>query len=1031
MSKSTINVCVGIDVGSVAVKLAACPVENNDGIFNQFHIQENEYFCLFTQGDNHFILSKNHQTKGASLEASTFLLNRFREIFPQLNIIDLCVTGVGGKTISSIYNITTENDFKAVAHGVTSLNPTVRTILELGGENARYMKVEVKENGQKSQIVVWILDYEKNGDCAAGTGAFFEQQATRLKYSVDQIGDIISQAEKSALIAGRCSVFAKTDMIHAQQKGYSPPAILRGLCEAVTRNFKSSVCKGKDISPPVALVGGMALNSGVVASIRQIFGLIDGSLVIPPFPASMGAIGCALITRNRNLNGDHKSIRIDLPDVSVDVPKRLGPQVIPRLAPLSTEQVVFLRNHITPKVSSGISDPIDVYLGIDIGSISTNLVILDDNEQILKEIYIKTDGRPIEVVDYGLREIDKQFGSRIRIRGIGTTGSGRELIGVLINADVVNDEITAHKTGALHISKRLHYETVDTIFEIGGQDSKYIRMENDTVVDFSMNEACAAGTGSFLEEQAERLGINIINEFSEMAFQSESPVQFGERCTVFIESDISTYIQRGIKKPDIVAGLAYSIALNYLNRVVRGRQIGKTIYFQGGTAYNNSVAAAFAMLLKKRIIVPPHNGVIGAIGMAILAREKVKKQSNDRQHPDLRFREFHLGASNYATHQFTCKTCSNYCEIQQVKIGEKKTYWGNKCSDKYQNRTKASRKAIIPDLIKYREQLLLKDYMFIRNAEIPSIGIPQTLTFYNRFPFFKTYFNVLGFQVVLSDPSNKNVIDAGIETTAAEPCFPIKLAYGHIINLLSKNVNYIFIPNIIDYDKSESELPEYACPWAMTLPFVIRCQKPFEQVRDKLIIPTIHFSRGKDNVKKELSRLVKTFGISVSQSNMAVECAYENQYEFQNNLRNKGDEARKILKEMNERAIVLVGRSYNIYDRTVSLNIADKLREYYGINIIPFDFLNLDQYNIQNINDNMFWYCGKQILQAALAVKNAGNLQLIFITNFKCGPDSYIKHYIGTASGIPFLTLQFDGHSNDAGIITRCEAFLHSKGFLN
>jgi predicted CoA-substrate-specific enzyme activase len=228
------------------------------------------------------------------------------------------------------------------------------------------------------------------------------------------------------------------------------------------------------------------------------------------------------------------------------------------------------------------------------------------------------------VVTQGLRDIESELGGRIEIRGVGATGSGRELIGELVGADTVNDEITAHKTGATFIGqKMLGGRVPDTIFEIGGQDSKYISLQDGVVVDFTMNEACAAGTGSFLEERAEELDIAIVNEFAELALSSSAPIRLGERCTVFMERDVNDYLQRGASKADLVAGLAFSVVYNYINRVVRGRKIGDCVFFQGGTAYNDAVAAAFSAVTGKEIVVPPFNGVMGAIGSALLARDKM------------------------------------------------------------------------------------------------------------------------------------------------------------------------------------------------------------------------------------------------------------------------------------------------------------------------------------------------------------------------------------------------------------------------
>ena len=349
---------------------------------------------------------------------------------------------------------------------------------------------------------------------------------------------------------------------------------------------------------------------------------------------------------------------------------------------------------------------------------------------------------------------------------MGTTGSGRELIGELIGADTINDEITAHKTGATFIGRKLIDRVPDTIFEIGGQDSKFISLQDGVVVDFAMNEACAAGTGSFLEEQAEKLGINIIGEFAELALSSEAPVRLGERCTVFMERDVNSYLQRGADKKDLVAGLAYSIAYNYLNRLVGRRHIGDTIYFQGGTAYNDSVAAAFSMILDKEIIVPPHNGVVGAIGVALLAREKMSAT----QAPS-RFRGWDLEQVDYTIREFTCKGCTNECDIRQFTIGDEKTYWGDKCSDRYRKRAKVDKEPVIRDLVEFRNALC---YSYVTEAEDTSallrsgtgaprgtIGIPRAMYTYDRLPFWATFFKACGFDVMLSRPDRQEDPRAG------------------------------------------------------------------------------------------------------------------------------------------------------------------------------------------------------------------------------------------------------------------------------
>ncbi len=264
-----------------------------------------------------------------------------------------------------------------------------------------------------------------------------------------------------------------------------------------------------------------------------------------------------------------------------------------------------------------------------------------------------------------------------------------------------------------------------------------------------MNEACAAGTGSFLEEQAEKLGVSIKGEFARLALASRSPARLGERCTVFMERDVTALMLKGAEVGDLCAGLAYSMALNYLNRVVRGRKIGNVIYFQGGTAYNDAVAAAFSQILGKRIIVPPHNGVIGAIGMALIARDRMQASRQPSK-----FRGYDLDQVDYQTREFVCQACSNFCDMKEFVIEGQKSYWGDKCSDKFRKRARTDRKPVIEDLVEFREKLL-EEALQPPRGRGKQVGVPRTMYFYDRFPFWCTYFQELGFEIVVSPRTDR------------------------------------------------------------------------------------------------------------------------------------------------------------------------------------------------------------------------------------------------------------------------------------
>ncbi|MFC1486006.1 acyl-CoA dehydratase activase, partial [Candidatus Latescibacterota bacterium] len=774
-----------------------------------------------------------------------------------------------------------------------------------------------------------------------------------------------------------------------------------------------AICRGKQIMPPVLAIGGVAMNAGIIQSLRSMFELDENDLIVPDTLYSLGAIGVAL--------------RAQASDNKPSTKKRTTTgtsDTFPTVERLSMKNVVELREKIYPFEFPQTKEKVPAYLGVDVGSVSTNLVVIDTKGNVIKEIYTATRARPIEVVSEGFREIEREIGDRIEIIGAGTTGSGRELIGILIGADNINDEITAHKTGAHHISHTLLNREVDTIFEVGGQDSKFISIEDGIVVDFTMNDACAAGTGSFLEEQADDLGVNIKDEFARIAFSSERPIRMGERCTVFMGRDVYSYMQRGARREDVIAGLAYSVVHNYLNRVVRERKIGDTIFFQGGTAYNDAVAAAFAQVTGKEIIVPPYNGVIGAIGVALLAKRKKEVSPSPSS-----FKGFDLSKVNYDLREFTCRGCSNFCTVQEFTVDGEKTYWGDKCSERYRKRKKIDRSPVIEDLSAVRDKLLKKTYL--ENGKLgPVVGIPLAIYTYDRLPFFNTYLTECGFCTVLSDPTNNTIANKGVESVVAEPCYPITVAHGHIKHLLDAGVEYVWLPNIVNVETDTPDIESHVCVWGATLPFVASHASAFRAHRNKFLIPTIHFQDREKVVKRELFDCVRKLGISRAVSDAACERAIMEQNAFTKDLLESGHRAIDQVKIHGEKAIILVGRPYNIYDRTINLSVAAKLAAVYGINVIPMDFLPVQGIPFRDINKNMYWSYGRKILQTAVLLAKEPQFDIIYITNFKCGPDSFIRHYIRDALGRPFLMLQFDGHSNDAGMMTRCEAYLDSKGFL-
>lgn len=1073
---------LGVDVGAVGVKAALYLRGHDSNVLSSRLLRaltSDAHACPHgsgngrpggngNPGDGRFFVIPSRRTRGRPLEAVRGLIEELLSEIPPSAIAGLAVTGSGSPLVAQALGVRRVNDFQAIARALARLHPHVRSVFEMGGETSKYIRLEPDPSGSNLNIV----DYGTNGDCAAGTGSFLDQQAGRLKYSVEEIGEVVETAGRAAQIAGRCSVFAKSDMIHAQQKGFTPPEVLKGLCRAVATNYKSAVVKGRTPKLPVMFLGGVSANTAVVRELCEAFDLKEGDLLVPDGADSMAAIGAALMAaedhsaasgaagheatgsvhpsqwaaslpedapaapRQTGCAGSCSgcSQAFDLADRFVQLSDAAGADArdFPTSPALDLSNVLLLRDKARRYELPDDDSVVDAYLGLDIGSVGTKLVVIDSEGAVIHEIFTRTEGRPIEVVSRSMRELEAAIGGRVRIRGVGTTGSGRELIGELVGADAVTDEITCHKTGATFVGDMLLGKRPDTIFEIGGQDSKYISLapeggdSTDTVVvDFTMNEACAAGTGSFLEERAAELGVSIKGEFSQLALGSQAPVKLGERCTVFMERDVNTYMQRAAKRRDVIAGLAYSVVYNYINRVVRGRPVGNCVFFQGGTAYNDAVAAAFSKVCGKQIIVPPHNAVLGAIGAALVAREKIEATGGKT-----RFRGFDMSQVNYTLKEFTCKACGNNCSVQEFNVEGEKTYWGDKCSDRYRKRAKTTRQSVIPDLMALRQQLLMEDDEGDPPGAKKTIGIPLAMYMLDLLPLWRRFFRDCGFAVVTSDPTDRRIVRAGQDAIVAEPCFPIIVAHGHIADLVAKGVDYLFIPNVLSAATKFMQNESHVCPWGQTLPFVTRQAPAFSGWKDRILCPTIRFREGPKAVLKALVDMVAPLGVSAKLARRACERAQAVQDRFKQQYEKAGLEALETLDRTGEPGMVLVGRPYNLHDTGVNLSVARKLRDYYGVNVIPIDALPLADIDVRDINDNMFWDYGRKILAAGKLVSRYPNLHIIYITNFKCGPDSFVKGFLGPASGKPFLALQFDGHSNDAGMMTRCEAYLDSKGIL-
>ena len=969
---------LGLDVGSVSLDLAV------------------------TGPDGELIKTGYHRTKGRPLAvAFEVLTDLFREI-PAGDFRASAVTGAGAATLAPLLNSQEVNEIIAITKGVGRVHPEARTIIDMGGEDAKMILVRPDAAGGLA-----IDDFAMNTMCAAGTGSFLDQQAHRLQLTIEEFSEIALKSENPPRLAGRCSVFAKSDMIHLQQEATPDYDIVAGLCFAMARNLKSNIAKGKTVTPPVLFAGGVAANQGVSRALTEIMGLRPGQLIVPDTFACLGAYGAALMALEQ---GEHMPLA--------------GLEALAGRAAQKGEQAKRLpRLYLSPGHEAPPAEPVppvemvEAYLGVDVGSISTNLVVINRQGELLGKQYLMTAGRPLDAVKQGLTSLGRELGDKVKIMGAGTTGSGRYLTGDFIGADVVRNEITAQATAAAFIDPK-----VDTIFEIGGQDSKYISLKDGAIVDFTMNKVCAAGTGSFLEEQAEKLGISIKEEFGQRALSAKHPVRMGERCTVFMESDLVAHQAAGEEIDDLVAGLSYSIVYNYLNKVVEDRRVGDRIFYQGATALNKGIVAAFEAVVGRPVTVPPHNDVTGAIGAALLAmRQRTWKESA--------FKGFEVSQAGYSITTFECKGCPNACAIRKVKVegASRPLFYGSRC-EKYDVDLKAQEKAgELPDLFAQREELLLSYIKPVPEGKaLGALGLPRAMVFREMMPFFSAFLHKLGFSVVESGPTNKTLIHKGVEVMVNEPCFPVKVAHGHLATLMEKGVERIFLPSVVNLDVPAHPLGYgLVCPYSQTLPYTAPASFDLKAAGVEMVTTPLRFGLGKRVLLRDLKVLAKRLGASLGDLEEALEAGLAAQADFRDRLLGLGREALQRMGP-NDLGMVVVSRPYNGADPGVNLGLPRKMRSL-GVWALPMDCLDLSpELGAEEVAE-MYWRYGQSILAAGRMVRKDPRLYAVNITNFGCGPDSFIGHFFRKImEGKPFLEIEIDEHSADVGAITRLEAFLDS-----
>ena len=879
------------------------------------------------------------------------------------------VTGSGGKFLAAS-GIDSVNEVAAITQGSLSIGEDIASIIEIGGQSAKYI---TDFNGRdQSRIQISM-----NGSCAAGTGAFLEEQASRLGLALEDFGPYAAKGESIPRIAGRCSVFAKTDITHHLQEGVPLADIVLGLAHATVRNYRAAVMNSLPRHKPILFTGGVALNSAIVKALEKELKLEAGALIVSDLSPVAGALGAAVMANRQKNAVDVKRLLDAMETSTIPLSDESAARHLPALAAYGSRDGE--NKHICATVPlEDTGKALNCWLGIDVGSTSTNLVLSEDDGRLIAFKYLRTSGKPIEAVCRGLGQLKTEVGESITVRGVGVTGSGRQMIGRLVGADVVRDEITSQAKGATVLDA-----DVDTIFEIGGQDSKYISLKDGKVSDFQMNKICAAGTGSFLEEQANKFDIPI-QDFGKLALAGEDPTHLGERCTVFMESSVAANLAGGEKIENITAGLCYSIVLNYLNRVVGRKKIGKKIFFQGAVAYNQGVVNAFRAMTGKEIFIPPFFSVTGAYGVSILAREE--KEAGE--------------------------TMFNGFDIDPVVPVAARKPSGD------------IREAGDQSFDVQTANLFFHGYDKHLDENKKTIGIPRALFTYGMFPMFHAFFKALGFNVLLSDSTSDKTVRLGQEYSLDEACYPVKLINGHMAELVEKKVDYIFFPDLYTVDHPGSHTRQnYGCAFMQLAFKVVRRAMDLDAKGIELLSPTIAFNQGPEFMMKQFAGLGRQLNRSEAETKAALQQAMAALQALETRIEENG---KKVLGQLdpNKKTFVLISKIYGIADPVLNMGIPERLTEM-GYQVLGFH--HLPEVELSDEHPNMFWPFGQHILEPAKFIKAHPNLYAILLTHHGCGPDSVMTHYFAELmDGKPYLNIEVDEHASDVGIITRLEAFVNS-----
>lgn len=935
------------------------------------------------------------------------LLQNAYEIFGDQQIT-IAITGSGGIALADYLGITFIQEVIAGTKAVRTYYPQSDVIIELGGEDA---KITYLTGGNEHRM---------NGNCAGGTGAFIDQMATLLHTDAGGLNELAKKSDTLYPIAARCGVFAKTDIQALLNEGASKENVAASVFQSIVFQTITGLACGRPIKGSVCFLGGpLTYLSQLRNQFAKTLHLTAEQVIAPENAQVYVAIGAALGSFNEkpvsfmNLMGQLRNVD----ESSLAQSDRIEP-----LFKTEDELKAFQKRHSQHTVPyadlASYSGP--CYLGMDAGSTTIKSVLLSEDNKILYTHYQNNEGSPLLAAKKIVEEIYSQLPAGAFIAKAGITGYGEGLIKEAMHLDIGEVETIAHYQAAAHFCP-----DVDFILDIGGQDMKCSRLKDGHIEDILLNEACSSGCGSFLDTFAKSLNLSI-KEFSKAALLAKSPIDLGSRCTVFMNSKVKQAQKEGATMADISAGLSYSVIKNALYKVIKVKdpaKLGKHIVVQGGTFYNDAVLRAFEKLLGRQVIRPAIAGLMGAFGMGLICRTAYHAdQVKSTLLPKEELEQLHVTTS--IRH---CGKCTNNCLLTVNTFNDGRSFiTGNRCERGAAGSVAAHHK-VLPNLYKVKYNLLFNKYKPLAHGPRGTVGIPRVLNMYEDYPFWFTFFTKLGYTVVLSDPSSKELFEKAMDTIPSDSaCYPAKLVHGHIENLLEKGVDRIFYPCIQNGPDEGSRDNTFNCPMVMSYPEVIR-HNMVERLSDTNTVYLCPFLPLHDEkrIVPRLQEELRVWNLGKKEIKEAAQAAWKEEESYKQTYRDLTQKTLSMLAKNGDRAIVLCGRPYHV-DPEINHGIPELINSL-GLAVLTEDGVAPLGHLPKELRVVDQWSYHSRLYRAAQYIVTQPNLELVELNSFGCGLDAIVADQVQEilAQGHKIHTLlKIDEGSNLGAIRIRLRSLL-------